>query len=80
MWIKNPDPGDPKRPDPDPQHCLEQSRSCITFLEAIFMYLVLNKWRFGPFLLCCRSCQSVDVVYLASVPKYSLLEVGNYDG
>ena len=22
LWIKDPDPGDPKRPDPDPQHCL----------------------------------------------------------
>ena len=23
MWLKDPDPGDPKRPDPDPQHWLK---------------------------------------------------------
>ena len=21
LWIQDPDPGDPKRPDLDPQHC-----------------------------------------------------------
>ena len=39
MWIKDLDPGDPKRPDPDPQHWLKQIKrpllSDITLAEQI---------------------------------------------
>ena len=35
MWIKDPDPGDQKIPDPDPQHWFLQTKLKITILHGL---------------------------------------------